>query len=204
MSRVQPIERWRSTAFLLAGVLWLGLATSEAAALVTTATPGTWVNTLFVSSGLVAVTVGFLGLYPLLSDRAPRLTLVSAAVVTVMGVAAVALFGVVTVNGFVAGIQLSFLPVYFLTVSTAILGFALFGVGSLWTNTPSRTVGWLVLGPPTVLVIMLGTAPMNPPEWSAPLISAVFSVALLAIGIGLRTSPTQLDRTSQSMDSSSS
>jgi hypothetical protein len=195
------LEQWRSTAFLIAGGLILGFVASNGVEAFTAAQPPTWVNTLFVAPALVAATVGLLGFYPLLTDQVPRLALASAAVVTVAGTAAIALFVVVTANGLIAGLQLPFLPIYFLTLLTTILGFVLVGVGSLWTSVPSRTVGLLVLGPPTVNIIMILTAPMNPPQWSAFLISAMWCGAVLAIGVALRSSSAILDRSNRSIDS---
>lgn len=195
------LEQWRSTAFLIAGGLVLGFVASNGVEAFTAAQPPTWVNTLFVSPALVAAAVGLLGFYPLLADRVPRLALASATVVTVAGTAALALFVVVIANGLVAGLQLPFLPVYFLTLLTTILGFVLVGVGSLWASVPSRAVGLLVLGPPTVNIIMIVTAPMNPPQWSTFLISAMWSGTVLAIGVALRTSSAPLDQTDPSVDS---
>lgn len=198
----QSLEQWRSTAFLVAGGLILGFVASNGVEAFTATQPPTWVNTLFVSPALVAAAVGLLGFYPLLTDRLPRLSLAGAAVVTVAGIAALALFIVTVMNGLLAGLQLPFLPVYFLTLVTTILGFVLFGVATLWTNDPSRTVGLFLLGPPAVNLVMIGTAPMNPPQWSTFLISTMWSGAVLAIGLALRTSSTQLDRSGPPMDSS--
>lgn len=195
------LERRRSTAFIVAGVLILGFVTSNGVEAFTTTQPPTWVNTLFVSPALVAAAIGLLGFYPALTDHVPRLAVVSAAVVTVAGIAAVALFGVTAGNGLVAGLELPFLPVYLLTLLTTILGFVLVGVASLWTRVPSRTVGLFVLGPPTVNIVMLATAPMNPPQWSTFLVSAAWSAAMLAIGMTLRSSSGHLDQTEPPVDS---
>lgn len=195
------LEQWRSTAFLVAGGLVLGFVASNGVEAFTAVQPPTWLSTLFVAPALVAASVGLLGFYPVLTERVPRLALASAAVVTAAGAAAIALFVVVTANGLIAGIQLPFLPIYFLTLLATILGFVLVGLGSLWTSVPSRTIGLLVLGPPAVNIIMIVTAPMNPPQWSTFLISAMWSGAVLAIGVALRSSSAQLNRSDQSIDS---
>lgn len=194
------LERWRSTAFLVAGGLVFGFVVSNAVEAFTAAQPPTWVNTLFVSPALVAAAVGLLGFYPLLADRVPRLALASAVVVTVAGMAATVLFVVTAVNGLVAGLQLPFLLVYLLTLLTTILGFVLFGAASLWTSTPSRRIGLLVLGPPAVNVTMIVTAPMNPPQWATFLISALWTGAILAIGFALRTEDGPSEHTTASAD----
>lgn len=135
------LERSRSMAFLAAGGLALGFVVSNAVEAFTAAQPPTWVNALFVSPALVAAAVGLLGGYPLLADRVPRLALAGAIVVTVAGTAATVLFAVTTANALFAGVQVPFLPVYLLTLLTTILGFVLFGAASLWTSTPSSSIG---------------------------------------------------------------
>ena len=194
------LERWRSTAFLVAGGLVFGFVVSNAVEAFTAAQPPTWVNTLFVSPALLAAAVGLLGFYPLLADRVPRLALASAVVVTVAGIAATALFAVTTANGLVTGVQLPFLSVYLLTLLTTILGFVLFGVACLWTRTPSRRIGLLVLRPPAVNIIMIVTAPMNPPQWATFLISALWTGAILAIGFALRSEDGSTGQTTASAD----
>jgi hypothetical protein len=194
------LERWRSTTFLAAGGLVFGFVVSNAIETFTAAQPPAWVNTLFVSPALVAAAVGLLGFYPLLADRVPRLALASAVVVTVAGIAATVLFVVTAANGLVAGLQLPFLPVYLLTLLTTILGFALVGAASLWTSTPSRRIGLLVLGPPAVNVTMIVTAPMNPPQWTTFLISALWTGAIFAIGVALRTEDGPTEHTTASAD----
>lgn len=194
------LERWRSTAFLVAGSLVLGFVASNAVEAFTAVQPPTWVNTLFVSPALVVAAVGLLGFYPLLADRVPRLALASTVVVTVAGTAATVLFVVTTANALVAGLQLPFLPVYLLTLLTTILGFVLVGGASLWTGTPSRRIGLLLLGPPAVNVTMIVTAPMNPPRWSTFLISALWAGAILTIGFALRTEDAMAEHTKASAD----
>lgn len=195
------LEQWRSTTFLIAGGLLLGFVASNGIEAFTTVHPPIWVNTLFVSPALVAAAVGLLGFYPQLVNRVPRVALSSAVVIIVAGIAAIALFIVVSVNGMGVGPTLPFSPVYFLTLLTAILGFALVGIAVLWTDTPSRTVGLLVLGPPTVNLIMIVTAPMNPPQWSTFLISAMWCGAILAIGVALRSTHAPLEQSGAPMDS---
>lgn len=195
------LEQRRATAFIVAGALLLGFVASNGVEAFTATTPPTWVNTMFVSPALVAASLGLLGLYPTLAERAPRLALVSAAVVTVAGTAAIALFVVTAGNGLVAGVQLPFLPVYLLTLLATVLGFVLFGVAGIRTRTPSRRVGLLLLGPPAVNVVMFATAPMNPPRWTTFLISALWTGAMLAVGLALRSSPDRPDRTEPSVDS---
>lgn len=195
------LGRRRATAFLVAGGLMLGFVASNGLEAFTSAQPPTWVNVLFVAPSLVAATVGLLGFYPLLTDRTPRLALASAAVVTVAGIAATVLFVVVVLNQVLAGLEFPFLPVYFLTLLSAILGFVLTGVASLRAQAPSRRVGLLVLGPPTVNVLMVATAPMNPPQWSTFLVSAAWTGTVLAIGVALRIESTPIDRGDSSIDS---
>lgn len=128
--------------------------------------------------------------YPVVSDDVRRLALARAVVGTVAGIAAIALLVVVTTNALLAGLQFPFFPIYLVTLLTTILGFILVGVGSIWTRIPSRNVGLLVLGPPTVNITMIVTAPINPPQWSTFLFSAMWCGAVLAIGVALRRSTT--------------
>lgn len=195
-SRWGTLERWSATAFFTAGVLWLLdtvlLGIELFAGVSILGTPGA-VNPVLYVSGVVAAIVGLLGLYPSLGRRTPRLARVSAGLVAVAGI------GIFVLLAWFVTVTLLNQPdppfiLLLLAILLVVLGFILFGIASLRTSIPSRTVGLLILGIPTalfVLVLAYVVSGGDPPEWTSPVIGIVMSALLLAIGYRLGTEPEQ-------------
>lgn len=207
-SRFDALGRWRATAFLIAGaflvafvvrnviIAWGGgfSETTEAALYVATVAPTE-----------LAAYAGLLGLYPEMSERTPR---AAGAGVIFASIAAIAVvgFGVGSVPPLLASgspeppgiVRL----LWIVMLITTILGFLTFGIASLRSRVPSRTVGALLLVPPiTYIVMMAGGILGYTPPWSTVALSAVQAVAHLAIGLTLRSGGVSSERTQQAPDS---
>lgn len=205
--RWKSLEERRAMAFLVAGVLWLADTVLLGIELFTgvsiLGTPGT-VNPILYMSGLVAAIVGLLGFYPELAGRTPRLARISAVLVAVAGVAiSVLLVWLVTVT--LLGQPDPPGVLLILSLLVVVLGFILFGIASVQTGVPSRTVGFLVLAIPTTLFagLVLGYVLYSgdSPDWTSPAIGVVMSLLLLAIGVLLRSEGVPTDRAEPAPDS---
>lgn len=193
MTRFESLERWTATAFLLAGVLFLGFVARNAVlafggGLSSQATQALYIA--FVVPAELAAYVGLLGLYPRLADRVPKTAGLGAAL---------AVLAAVAVSGFAASATLDLLAgrteptaasqiFYLVTLLATILGFIVYAVATLRSGVPGHRVGLLLVVPPaTYLVMMGGAAAGVTPEWSTFALSATQAVAHLGIGLVLRS-----------------
>lgn len=173
---LEPLERQSAPAFLLTGVLVLGslVAPLGLGAL----TERSWVAGLvLVGLAVPTASVGLLGLYPRVNDRAPRSALAGAGAAAVAGVAALgllALVGAALGSEAAVGRSVSRDAFALLGLSMAggfALGFLLFGVATWRTDTPSRTVGGLLTAGGVALLVpvvveLLGPAlGVSTPPW---------------------------------------
>lgn len=156
---LQTLESWRSTAFLLAGVVLFGFVAlsgiTEYTNILGESAP---VGAMVVGAGILGLilgVVGLLGLYRQLRDAAPRLARVGGASLlgALTGIAIVvvtlAIVGPPEYPGDVPG----FVPPIFITSGLLIMvGYLSFAAASLKTATPSRYVGGLLAVPAIVLV----------------------------------------------------
>lgn len=136
----ESLGRWSATAFIISGVFWLADTLLLGLELVDIYAHGL-LNGVFILAALLTTMLGLLGFYPRLADRVPRLALASAMVGAVAAGGLVV--GFVWVLGTIALAGVSSPPSVFLLVALVALG--LFGVVSLWSDRPSRTVGFLLL-----------------------------------------------------------
>ena len=208
MSRLEPLERWSATAFLIAGAFFIGFVVRNGIiafgdGFSETMTVALYV--VFIVPAEVAAYIGLLGLYPRLSDHAARLTGAGAVFITIAGVAIIGFGGGVGSALLAAGapeppaIAQLLLPV---TLLTTIVGFVLFGVASLRTRIPSRMAGFLLLVPPTTYILMMaGMIVGYTPGWSTVALSTVQAGAHLAIGVVLRNDGVPADRVEPAPDS---
>lgn len=165
----ESFERWSTGAFVVAGLLWVGDAALLGSEIMGLYEHGL-LNGEFIISALLATMVGLLGFYPRLSDRMPRLALVSGAVAAIAGLgivvtfvwhlAAIALSGVSTPPG------IALIP--------PLVALVVFGVAILYSDAPSRAIGALVLVYLAVLVAAVGAS-----DWLQ------FALAALLGGVGL-------------------
>lgn len=165
----ESLEWWSTGAFVAAGLLWLGDA-----ALLGSEVMGLYehglLNGVFILSALLATMVGLLGFYPRLSDRMPRLALVSGAVAAIAGLGVA-----VTFVWYLAAMALSGVSTPpALALIASLVALVVFGVAILYSDAPSRAIGALVLVYLAVLVAAIGAS-----EWLQ------FALAALLGGVGL-------------------
>jgi hypothetical protein len=203
------LESWSSTAFLIAGgLLLLFVVLSGLGAFTNVLGEGAVVGAAVVGSGLfglILAVVGLLGLYPRLSESAPRLSRGG------LGALAVALTGILVVIGTLAivgppeapGDVPSFVPPIFISSGILImLGYALFAVASIRTNTPSRRIGLLLAVPGIVLLWhYIALAAFGSQHVFEIIDYTVISTAFLTIGFLLRTESVSVTSTEPTPDS---
>ncbi|MFB6137625.1 MAG: hypothetical protein ABEJ42_04710 [Halobacteriaceae archaeon] len=188
-----PLERYRATAFLTAGVLFAGFAVRNGViafggGLTEWQTMATYAA--FVVPGELAASLGLLGCYRRFEAGSPRLTRAAAVVVGVVFLSMVG-FAVTTASILAGSAVPEPSPVnqllYLVSVLGTVLGFVLFGVSGLRGDRADRRLAVLLLVPPATYVVMIaGIAAGFTPEWSTFLLSAVQAVAHLAVGVTLR------------------
>lgn len=203
------LESWSPTAFLVAGGLLLGFVVlTGITAFTDVLGQGPMVGAAVVGSGLfglITAVVGLLGLYPRLSEPAPRLSRGG------LGALVGALTGILVVVGTLAivgppeapGDVPAFIPPLFILSGILILlGYALFAAASIRTSTPSRTIGVLLAVPAIVLIWhYIALAAFGSQHIFEMVDYTVISVAYLTIGYLLRMeagSTTSTDPTAES------
>lgn len=196
----EPFERRVAPAFTIAGLsliasllLPVGLAAFAERA---------WIaGLLLVGFGVVAVTVGLVGLYPRIDARSPRLATIGVLSGVVAGVSALGLIALGTialVGPVVSDVTLgtpmgAFSAIAISMASGYSVGFLSYGVHAWRATPPSRTAGlFLLLGGGLLLVPVVGelvrfAAGTGPPPWLfVPAVGGV-SLATLALGLTLRS-----------------
>lgn len=209
-SRVwNALESWSSTAFLLAGgLLLLFVVLSGLGAFTDALGEGAVVGAAVVGSGLfglILAVIGLLGLYPRLSESAPRLSRGG------LGSLALALTGIFVVIGTLAvvgppeapGDVPSFVPPIFISSGVLImLGYVLFAAASIRTETPSRRIGLLLAVPGVVLFWHYIALTAFGSQTVFEIIDyTIISTTFLTIGFLLRTDTVMVTRSEPSADS---
>lgn len=188
-----PLERRSAALFFLAG----GLMVVLVALFVTGREPGSGDPLLgtVAPAGFAAAFLGLLGLYPTLVDRIPW-SARAGAIFLGIGVAGTLIL-IVGNAGELAGLYVE-APVWvdaanlLLIIGGVTLGFGIFGVGVLRTDTYSPTVGLLMLWPAVVFgvgIIVVGTFILGItfPHWIHKVHSASEAVVYLSLGYLLRS-----------------
>jgi len=203
------LESWSSTAFLIAGAsLLLFVVLSGLSAFTDVLGGGAGVGAAVVGSGLfglILAVIGLLGLYPRLSESAPRLSRGG------LGALVLALTGISVVIGTLAivgppeapGDVPSFIPPIFISSGVLImLGYAVFAVVSIRTRTPSRRIGLLLAVPGIVLLWhYIALAAFGSQHVFEVLDYTVISTTFLTIGYLLRTEAVSVSSTEPSPES---
>lgn len=159
-------------------------------------------------AGFAAAFLGLLGRTPALSDRAPRLAWAGAAVLVIGVAGAVPLVvgNVAQLAGVYAEqpvwVSAANIPLFL----AVLLGFGVFGVGSLLTGAHSRSISLLMLWPAVVfgvVIILVGTFILGVtfPHWFHTAHSASEAVVYLSLGYLLRKTPPSTDRAQSTADS---
>lgn len=146
------VERLSPTAFVVGGVGVLSLAVAGALDVAGIASSPGWLHTVFLLSGLWFIYVGLVGFRTRVADSAPRLSLAG----QVLGAVGWAALTVAFLGAVVAALttQRTFAdpgpwaPPFLVGAFVLVLfSFLVYGVASLRTRQPSRTVGVLLLVP---------------------------------------------------------
>lgn len=199
------LERWKTTAFLIGGLLMAVDAVIVGANIVTGAERLLLVGQSFVGVAWTAALLGLLGLYPSLADGSRWLSrfgaLFAAIGVVVFGVMAVTVL--VYLAGLPAGeygdVGMFFIPGVLIG---SVLGFVTFAAASLRTGVYSRTTSVLLLVPAVLVLtnILRFVAGFESTTITLAIVVAD-SLTMLAIGQALRTATGEADHTEQSIDS---
>lgn len=180
------LEKWSPTLFLVAGaivVVYSSLYGAEAFL-------GTYpaAREFIGSVGYIIGFVGLLGLYPALTDRSPKLARAGAAF-AVLGIVGF-LVSIVESAGILSGEPPAWLATSELLFILAgmVLAFIAFSVANLRSDAYSRTVSLLLIAPIVVMALNLAVvmAGLASPE-ARFLVSGLWGLSYLAIGVTLRT-----------------
>lgn len=185
------LEKHSSTLFLVAGVLLVGYAGLNGIKAFTTVP----VEPNLFEFGYVIGFLGLFGLYPRLADRQPWLARVGA-VAAVSGAIAISGFNVRHLAG-LAGVASDGPPrpvLIFMALAGFVLGYLALGAASLRSDVYPRTIGFVLLVPGIIVVLMLvHVAAGLDSLGTAFVISAGQAMAHLAIGATLRAEAESAD-----------
>lgn len=191
------LRRWRSTAFLVGGLILACDAVLITAEIVSGVENWILLGQAFVGLGWTAALLGLMGVFPDLADRS-RWTARAGAVFVVVGVVTFAAMAV-TVLAFYTGIvagsweDVSSLPLPGVIIGS-VLGFITFSVASLRAGVHSRRFGLLLLVPPLLVVTNIVRFVAGFESTTITLAIVVLdALAMLSLGYVLRTGPDRAD-----------
>lgn len=198
VSHWESLQEWSPSLFLVAGailVVYAALYGLEAA----TGAANPRVQDVLLPLGYITGVVGLLGLYPTFTGRAP--TLARAAIVVAVGpLVGWGVLLALSIGEIAGGLPpgSDLLPGAFFLAHpvTMILTYGLFAVAALRSDFHSRTVGLLLLAPPTLLVALMVGSAIRPGDFpfGAFVISSGQAMAHLAIGYTLQTGSLSSER----------
>lgn len=196
----ESLKKWSGAAFIVAGVSRFANSALANLPEVTAMTSPGWALDLTLVLAFGAAFIGLFGLYPRLIERTPKLSRAGLVVVAIGAVAVTGiLISLVAFGGETPPGPLALLPMLVLGFST--LGFLLFGVASLRTSIPSRTVGILLLvASATTIGFIVGLTFIHS-HMLARIDTWVYAGTLLAIGYLLQTRHAPTDRANPAADS---
>lgn len=145
--RWESLEKWRATAFLIGGAIFVADVALVASHVAAGTEPGAFGQAL-VGTAWTASFIGLLGMYPSLASRSRWLARIGAVFAVIggitMAVMALASLGYSTgiLGGALSDVIMFFLPGIFLGI---VLGFGLVGVAALRTDIYDWSVGLLFL-----------------------------------------------------------
>lgn len=187
----ESFERQTVTAFLFAGVLLLGFAAFSGLNSFTDITIPIRVVAFSGGLGLLAASVGIVGLYPRINETAPRLSLAGVVAVLLAGVGALLVIGWSVISVATGGSAEP--PAWYavgildaLVLNT--VGFLLYAISTLRTSVLSQTVGLLLFVPPVMWITLLVVGSMTSVNTAVfdVFVYLIISPALLALGYSLR------------------
>lgn len=149
---------------------------------------------------------GLLGLHPSLANRTPKAAHIAAMVTAIpaVGWTVISVFGIGSSAGILPGMSVVFPAVFPIVVLlTTILGYVVFGVVSLRTETHSRMTSIVLLLPAIpFLALFVGLAVLGPVAWAEFVIDSGHAVAHLAVGLVLRNTGVPSAREEPATDAS--
>lgn len=205
--RLESLEQYTTSLFLIAGVLFAGVALYKGMDAFTGWSVPMEIDTVVGGLALIAPAVGQVGLYSRVRDAAPRLSIAGIG----FAILAAAVVLVVMVWFFVTTLQMGRFPVWdeapvwtavaliivFLTLS---LGFILLGVAGLRTTALSRQVSLLLFIPAVLWLGLLGNVALSVIPEMDFYVYVVDTVTALAIAYLLRADPEPMDRAEPTTD----
>jgi hypothetical protein len=178
----ESLKRWTALAFGVAAVAGIGNEVLTHLGTAQGAPAPEWALDLTLVLTFGGALVGLLGIYAMVTELSPRLSRVGLLAVGLTGGSIIAsIVGKFLVGGESPQGILLVIPLTFYMFST--LSFLIFGIASLRTHVPSRTVGYLLL---TVVVSRVITV-----AGMGELGSALFILPLLGIGYLLQGKTSQ-------------
>lgn len=207
--RWDPLVKVSPLAFIIGGLGLLCLSVVGALDTSEIVSSPTWLHASLGLGGVLVVFIGLIGFYPAISDAAPRLShcglltsAVGGAAITV-GIGGSIVVALTTQQPFGEGPNWG-PPLLTLAFILALLSFLSYGIASSRTNSPSRTIGLLMLVPVAAFlgqaVLLLSKIVADVVLASAQLTLAGFAaISLIAIGYLLQTDTASTGQTEPSM-----
>lgn len=206
----KSLESWSPTVFLVAGILLIGYAGIKTVRAFAGVTVPDVMSVTAGHIGLLVPVIGLLGLYPLVRDDAPRLSLagivlsVTSAICSVVLLVSLA-YLTLTVEGYPAipeDAGQGLLPalwgaiILMTSILTLMLGFLLVGVASLRSDAVSRPIAYLLLVPTAMWSAFFLMHPAGIDGSFIGIITYVpIGASLLTIGYRLRRDAAPFDST---------
>ena len=182
----ESLERRRSTAFLIAGLMFAVDAAIVAAVIGPLGEQYMLLGQAFVAAGWTAGFVGLLGVFPGLADRSRRLAQAGAVLVGIgllvfvsMGIASLAYFSN-ALSGDLSALVPILLPG---VIIGSVLGFVTFGAATLRTGVHARSVGVLFVVLGLIPVVNIGSSIAGIQSMTATL-AIVVALTLVTLSIG--------------------
>lgn len=186
----ESLEHRSASALLVAGGLHLVVVALNVLPIVSSLSPPELAGDLTLGATYVVAFTGLLGLVPRLREATPRLARAGSVLagLATIGILAVAI-GEPVLTAFGYGEQPPpwFAPVALLYLIGGPLCFLLFGVASVRTDIPSRSVGAALLAVFVSLLFFFHLIPLPIEGLLAQLPASVIAVSLIAGGYRLRT-----------------
>lgn len=202
------LESWLELAFVMAGLLWLGFIGVSAYERHVLLNPHEyrWITESLLPIGWVCAYVGLLGFYTQVADAAPRLSRTSV-VLVIIGLASILVErGGALVVGLASGrpfwaVTTGLEPLYAVVLTTTVMGFTLYGVASVRTGVPSRTIGGIFLVPAAVLPTHVALIVMDLLPNPILVEFGMIAIAMIAGAYVLRFKPTSSGTTGAQAES---
>lgn len=198
--RWESLSKHTSTLFFGAGILLLAAMSISQLRATTLLSSPRWLHNFIGPLGVAFTAYGLVVFYPWVADAAPRLARAGAAVSMVAGGAiSVAIVGA-SIAAVLTGSTMTdppgWIPIlYFSCIVSLSVGFLLYGVASVRTHVPSRSVGLAMLSPAVLLfALFVGEGVLGVQGYLPRIVFIATPVYLLVLGYIVRTGTSAVDR----------